>query len=37
MDLSYQCHKHMEDERNYVKLHKFHILANKELLRAKHI
>jgi len=35
--LSYQCHIHMEDGRNYVMLHKFHIQANKELLRAKHI
>jgi len=37
MYLSYQCHIHMEDGRNYVKLHKFHIQANKELLGAKHI
>ena len=37
MDLSYQCHIHMEDRRNYVKLQKFHIQANKELLGVKHI
>ena len=37
MDLSYQCHIHTEDERNYVKLHKFYIQANKKLLGAKHI
>ena len=37
MNLSYQCHIHMEDERNYVKLHKFYIQANKKLLGVKHI
>ena len=36
MDLSYQCHKHIEDGMNYVMLYKFHIQANKELLGAKH-
>jgi len=37
MDLSYQYHILMEDESNYVMLHKFLVQANKELLKVKHI
>ena len=35
MDLSYQCHIHIEDGRNYVMLHKFHIQVNKKATRSK--
>ena len=37
MNLSNQYYIHIEDGRNYVKLHKFHIQANKELLGANYI
>jgi len=37
MDLSNQYYIQMEDGRNYVKLYKFHIQANKKLLGANYI